>query len=66
MIKKDWQVGITPEMREEEETREVVDRIRILVEECTTIVDELFPEAEEDRKPAPTSKVQRYYGRERG
>jgi hypothetical protein len=49
-MKKDWEVGIRPTTTE---TLDAVARVRGYVAECVAIIDELFPETEEDRKPQP-------------
>lgn len=46
--RKDWQANIHPTP---EELAAQVERVRGYVGECQAIVDELFPESEEDRKP---------------
>lgn len=53
MIKKDWQAGID----ELEAAVERAKHARADLEECRAIVDELFPEDEDERKalnPSPT------------
>ena len=48
--KKDWEMGIDPSPAEL--TAQVV-RVRGYLQECRDLVDELFPEGEDDRKVQP-------------
>lgn len=46
--RKDWQLGIEPTPAE---LAAQVKRVREVTQECRDIIDELFPEVEEERKP---------------
>ena len=57
MIKKDWEAGI----KETDAAVERAKHARKDIAEINAILDELFPEAEQDRKPDPPKMNQRRY-----
>ena len=57
MIEKDWQRGI----KEADAAVERAKHARKDIAEINAILDELFPEAEQDRKPDPPKMSQRRY-----
>ena len=61
MIKKDWEVGI----KEAEAAIERAKHTREDIAECMAILDDLFPESEEQRKPDPPKVNVRQYGKTR-
>ena len=60
-IKKDWEAGI----KEADAAVERAKHARKDLAEINAILDELFPEAEEQRKPDPPKVNMRQYGKER-
>ena len=60
-IKKDWEWGI----KDAEAAVERAKHARKDIAEINAILDELFPEAEEARKPDPPKVDTRQYGKER-
>ena len=56
-MKKDWEVGLRPTMAE---THAALLRVRGYLQECNDIVDELFPEAEEQRKALPDAPIRQW------